>query len=95
MVAHRTRRELRNSGRQSTNDDSGSLLARPGEMIGEYPVSSVLLVFGVGLGVGFVLGQALCESMVHTPTMSERWGRSMYDSLSHMVPETVSRRFTS
>jgi hypothetical protein len=99
MVTHRTRREMRNSeGRSEGENYSRRMMHKPAEMIGEYPVSSVLLVFGVGLGVGFVLGQALCESTAgyfHQPTMSERWGRSMYDSLSHMVPESVSRRFAS
>jgi hypothetical protein len=75
-----------------------SMLRQPGELVGEYPASSVLLVFGIGLGVGFVIGHALCESTSsywHQPTMSERWRQGMYDSLSNLVPETVSRRFSS
>jgi len=94
MVAQSTRRN-RSGGRQMESGNSTSaMMAKPGELVGEYPMSSILLVFGVGLGLGFVLSQAICES-TRPETMSERWGRSMYDSLSNMVPEAVSRRFSS
>jgi hypothetical protein len=83
-----------------TRQDEGtmqSMLRQPAEIVGDYPASSVLLVFGIGLGVGFVIGNALCQSSGywHQPTMSERWRQGMYDSLSNLVPESVSRRFAS
>jgi hypothetical protein len=75
---------------------AGSMMARPQELVSDYPVSSVLLVFGVGLGVGFVLASAICESSMWQPqeTTTQRWGRQLHDTFSHMVPESVSRRFS-
>jgi hypothetical protein len=97
MVAQSTRRGRTAGGRQAEGQ-MGQMMAKPQEMISEYPFSSALLVFGVGLGVGLVLSSALCEStsrMWQPETTSERWGRHMYDYLSHMVPESVSKRFAS
>lgn len=73
------------------------LAAKPQEMINDYPFSSALLVFGVGLGVGIVLSQAFCEGDLgwRSETTSERWGRRMYDYVTSMVPESVSRRMSS
>jgi hypothetical protein len=72
---------------------------RPRQMVEEYPISSSLVVFGLGVGVGILLGQALCEPLSRAwseswrePTMSERWGRSMQDALHSYLPEAVSRR---
>jgi hypothetical protein len=99
MVAQSTRRNRSgqtNAGAGQSQGQVARAMAKPGELVSEYPVSSVLLVFGVGLGVGFVLGQALCESFVPPPeTTAQRWGRQMYDTFSHMVPEAVSRRMAS
>jgi hypothetical protein len=53
--------------------------SRPTEMVREYPMSSMMLVFGVGLGLGVVLSQAILPSF-HEPTMSERMGQQLYDS---------------
>ncbi len=102
MVAQSTRRNRNAKGgnRQGQGQGEGQLagmMHKPGELVSEYPVSSVLLVFGVGLGVGFVLASAICESSMWQPPESttQRWGRQMYDTFSHMVPENVSRRFSS
>lgn len=96
MVAQSTRRNR--NARQGQGQEQGQIagmMAKPGELVSEYPVSSVLMVFGVGLAVGFVLSGAICESFQPPETTTQRWGRQMYDTFSHMVPETVSRRFSS
>ena len=98
MVAQSTRRGGNAANRQSsesTMGQMGQMMGKPQELVSEYPFSSALLVFGVGLGVGIVLSQALCESSAWQPeSRSERWGRQMYDYLSTMVPESVSRRMS-
>lgn len=68
-------------------------LARPAEMVQEYPLSSMLVVFSVGLGIGVVIGQSLIPSF-HEPTMSERMGRQLYDSMSNLS-NAVTRAFHS
>jgi hypothetical protein len=60
-------------------------------MVQEYPLSSMLVIFSVGLGVGVVIGQALIPSF-HEPTMTERMGRQLYDSMSHLS-NAVGRTF--
>ncbi|MCI0362152.1 MAG: hypothetical protein L0211_27030 [Planctomycetaceae bacterium] len=59
-------------------------MSRPTEMVKEYPVSSMLVVFSVGLGVGLVLSQALIPSF-HESTMTERMGRQLYDSMCNLT----------
>jgi hypothetical protein len=101
MVAQGTRRgrndgNRRSNERESTLGQMGHMATHPQEAISEYPFSSALLVFGVGLGVGLVLSSAICESAEQAwqpQSMSERWGRQMKDYVSQMVPESVSRRF--
>lgn len=98
MVAQGTRRNrnAQGGGNRQEQGQIAGMMNKPGELVSEYPVSSVLLVFGVGLGVGFVLASALCESSMWQPPESttQRWGRQLQDTFSHMVPESVSRRFS-
>jgi hypothetical protein len=58
--------------------------SRPTEIVREYPMSSMMLVFGVGLGLGVVLSQAILPSF-HEPTMSERMGQQLYDSMCNLT----------
>ena len=59
-------------------------MSRPTEMVQEYPLSSMVVVFGVGLGLGVVLSQSLLPS-IHEPTMTERMGRQLYDSMCNLT----------
>jgi hypothetical protein len=101
MVAQGTRQGRNGGNRQSTQTrgamgQMGQMMAKPQEVVSEYPFSSALLVFGVGLGVGVILASAVCESTSHMwqpETTSQRWSRQMSDYLGHMVPESVSKRF--
>jgi hypothetical protein len=103
MVAQGMRRGRNDGNRQSTQTrgamgQMGHMIAKPQEVVSDYPFSSALLVFGIGLGVGVMLSSALCESTAHMwqpETTSQRWSRQMSDYLGHMVPEAVSKRFTS
>ena len=73
-----------------------SALSQPTEMVKEYPLSSMLVVFGVGLGVGVLLAQSLGEPVMRAfapePSFMERLGRQMYDAVQNVVPESVARR---
>ena len=69
---------------ESTLQTMSQAISRPTEMVQEYPMSSMLLVFGAGLGVGVVLSQTLFPSF-HEPTMSERMGHQLYDSMCNLT----------
>src|SRR4030095_1592787 len=74
-------------------------LSQPTEMVKEYPISSMLVVFGVGLGVGVLLAQTVCDSMIRAmapePTMMERLGRQMYETFQAAVPESLTKRMNA
>jgi len=74
-------------------------IQRPREVVEQYPISSMLLVFGIGLGVGIVISQTLCEPIARAwqpePTMTEKLGRSMYEAMSSVLPESVLRRMAA
>jgi hypothetical protein len=74
---------------ESTWNRMQEAIEQPVEMAREYPVSSMLVVFGVGLGVGILLSQAVCSSMVHEPTFSERLSRQIYDAVNQVIPDSV------
>lgn len=82
--------------RGSVSSSVASTLAQPTEMVKEYPVSSMLVIFGIGLGVGVMLSQALYEPVSRTfypePTLMEKLGRQMYDALHSAMPEALARR---
>lgn len=89
MVTQHSRRENKSSSAAST-------FTQPAEMVKDYPVSSMLVIFGVGLGVGVLISQALYEPMArtfyHEPSMMEKLGRQMYDALHSAMPEALARR---
>jgi len=58
--------------------------SRPTEMVKEYPMSSMMVVFGAGLGLGVVLSQAILPAF-REPTMSERMGQQLYDSMCNLT----------
>lgn len=73
------------------------VLAQSTDLVKEYPVSSLLTVFGVGLGVGVLLSQTVCHSMLRAfepePTVAERLSRQIYDAVRHAIPDSIANRF--
>ena len=64
-------------------------IEQPMEMAREYPMSSMLVVFGVGLGVGVLLSQVACSAMHHEPTLRERLSQQIYDAVNQVIPDSV------
>jgi hypothetical protein len=89
MVAHHPNRmsDIRNS------------LEQPTELVKEYPLSAMLILFGVGLGVGVLIGQTVANPIAHAfqpePTMTERLSRQVYDAVSRVMPDALSRHLHS
>lgn len=75
------------------NETFQHALERPAELVKEYPVSSMLVLFGVGMGVGLVLCQALCSTVLEPePTMTERWQRQLMGAADRVLPSSMSRQ---
>jgi len=96
MVAHQDRMR---DGFREANETFNAAMERPAELVKEYPLSSMLLMFGIGLGVGVVLSQTVCSSLLemveHEPTMTEKLKRQVYDAVSSVVPPSMLRQIQS
>ena len=44
------------------NEQFREAIERPAELVKEYPLASMLLMFGMGLGVGVILSQTISSS---------------------------------
>ncbi|MGE5193865.1 MAG: hypothetical protein ACM3U2_15325 [Deltaproteobacteria bacterium] len=86
MVAKHTRfRSSRNGGTPS----------RPAQWVEENPFASVTVIFGIGVGVGLVLGQALADAVgrkwFHHDTLTEKLTCQIRDILKSALPEGMTR----
>jgi len=80
------------------NDQFREAIERPVEMVKEYPLASMLLMFGMGLGVGVLVSQSLCSvlsEMAEEPTMTEKVRKQVIDALSHVVSPSTLRQIQS
>lgn len=73
----------------------------PEGLVGRYPLSSVLVVFGIGLGVGVALGSILGGPVMPRPSFGQRTelaaeqiGRRMLDAIAGVLPETLSKHIS-
>jgi hypothetical protein len=64
------------------------------EMVGEHPVSATLIAFGIGLGIGVLIGTSLAEPAHRDRTMAEKAeqiGREMVDAMMRVLPESMAK----
>jgi hypothetical protein len=80
----------------------GRPAARPNGVVSHYPLSSVLVVFGLGLGVGVALASiiggpttALPSSGRRAELAAENVGRQMRGAIVSVLPESVSKHIAS
>ena len=62
------------------------------EMVEEHPLSAALTVFGLGFGLGLVIGVMLSEP---EPTYANRWdryGKQVVDAVYRAVPDAIAKR---
>jgi hypothetical protein len=78
--------------------DAGS---KPDGLVSHYPLSSVLVVFGIGLGVGVALESLLGGPVAPPPSLgkrtelaAERLGRQMLDAIAGVLPESLSKHIS-
>ena len=88
MVAH--------EGKQRISEGMWHAIERPTEMVKEYPVSTMLVAFGIGLGVGVVIAQAcsgpLMQYVHHEPSTTEKLSRQIYEAVASVLPQSISRQ---
>jgi len=73
----------------------------PDGVVSHYPLSSVLVVFGIGLGVGVVLESFLGGPDTPPPSLgkrtelaAEKLGRQILDAIAGVLPEALSKHIT-
>ena len=78
------------------NDQFREAMERPAELVKEYPLASMLLMFGMGLGVGVIVSQTICNSLLEMaepePNMTDKLRRQVYDALSHVLTPSMLRQ---
>jgi hypothetical protein len=75
-----------NRGRDTPSSRASSLSRSSRELVEEYPVASTLLAFGIGVGVGVLIGQTIAAAV-----SPERDSLSRLDSLSQQVRDAVRK----
>jgi hypothetical protein len=68
----------------------------PSELLDDYPVASTILAFGVGLGVGVLIGQTVASALSSRAEPSqfsrlESLGTQISDAVRNAIPEAISR----
>jgi len=75
------------------NQQFREAMERPAEVVREYPLASMLLMFGMGLGVGVVLSHTIAHSLSEMtdlePTMTEKMRQQVYGALSNVLLNAV------
>jgi len=88
--------------RSPTARTTASAVTKPEGLVSDYPLSSVLVVVGLGLAVGVVLGSILGRSPTPTPSLgkraelaAEQFGRQMLGAMSGVLPDSLSKHISS
>ena len=81
------------------NDQFREVMHQPAELVKEYPLASMLLMFGMGLGVGVIVSQTICNSLLEMaepePSMTDKLRRQVYDALGHVLSPSMLRQVQS
>ena len=72
------------------------VLSQPAAIAGEYPLASMLALFGAGVAVGVLVSHALAGPLdrILQPelTMTERFGRQVFGYMNKVLPDSISRQ---
>ena len=81
-----------------TPKNAAHVQGKPSGLVGNYPMSSVLVVFGIGLGAGVALGSLLSGPVTSRPTLgrrtelaAEQLGRQMLDAIAGVLPASLAK----
>jgi len=77
-------------------------VSKPDGLVSHYPLSSVLVVFGIGLAVGVALENLLGGPVTPPPSLVQRTelaaaklGRQMLDAIANALPESLSKHIAT
>ena len=80
----------------------GRTSAKPNGVVSHYPLSSVLVVYGLGLGVGVALATMIGGPTTAPPSFgrraelaAENLGRQMLGAIAGVLPESVAKHIAS
>ena len=75
--------------------------SKPREMVQEYPLSSTLLAFGVGVGLGVLCAQTVCDAFVERDdpatsaiTKYGKYGRHLVDTLRDTIHDAFEKHLS-
>jgi hypothetical protein len=86
--------QYRNRQRNAPSQQGSSFASSSMELVEEYPISSTLLAFGVGLGVGVLIGQTIAGALRPEPEPLSRLdsvSQQVYEAVRKAVPEAIAR----
>lgn len=72
-------------------EDLQHTMEHPMELVKDYPMSTMMVAFTAGLGVGILIAQA-CIPEFEEPTMSDRLGRQIHDAVARVLPQGMARQ---
>ncbi len=79
---------------RNTTSDQG----QPSGMVCNNPMTSALIVYGIGLGAGVALVSLLYSSGMSRPTLgrrtqlaAEHYGRPVLDAIAGVLPESLAK----
>ena len=88
--------------RSLTGRTVANAVTKPKGLVSDYPLSSVLVVVGLGLAVGVVVGGILGRPVAPGPSFVQRTelaagnlGRQMLGAIAGVLPESLSKRIPS
>ncbi len=83
-----------NLGRRSYR--SSRVTPRATDWVEEYPFASVATLFGIGVGVGLIIGHSIAEAagrrMFHQNSLGERLSGQIMDVLKNSLPQAFTRQ---
>ena len=88
--------------RSPTGRTVGNAVKKSEGLVSDYPLSSILVVVGLGLAVGVVLGSILGRPATPGPSYLQRTeiaagnlGRQMLGAIAGVLPESLSKHIPS
>jgi hypothetical protein len=92
MISEQKQKPARNAARAQENSSG---------VVSDYPMSSVLVVFGVGIWAGVALGSLLCGSATpptlgrRTEQVSEHLGRQLLNAIEGVLPASMAKQLSA
>jgi hypothetical protein len=84
-----------------TGPSAAHAVAKSEGLVSDYPLSSVLVVFGLGLGVGVAVGSLLGGPVMPRPSLgqrtelaAEKLGRQMLEAIAGVLPESLAKHIS-